>query len=528
MTIDAVQLPTDTQTLHKIIVKLLAENESLKDSLIQMRHARFGVSSEKFNEKQIQLFAELFADELKLQIELTSDEGNIESTAEDTPDAGSGQAKRKPRRKPLPAHLRRVETCLDLTDEEKVCTCCQGALHQIGEDRSEKLCYIPPQYWVDVLIRLKYGCRQCEDRVQQKPMPPSSNPKGLLAESLQAQIVVSKYADHQPLHRQRRIMHRSGIDLPVSTLSDSCAQVAGQLKPLAERLRKKMLQSQRVFTDDTILPRNNGPGSQKGGVNQSRLWVYLGGDRDGPMSAYYHYTPGRSAQGPHGILEKYEGFLQADAYPGYDKLYQKRGRGGQAVIVEVACMAHARRKFKEATLGLPKERAGLAYEALLIIRQLYAIEAEIRTDSDAERQVVRQLRAKPLMAEFKRWLDRTVQLVGRQSQLYGAIQYALNQWSGFQTYLDHGFLEIDNNTAERSMKPIALGRKNYLFVGSDQGGETAAILYGILETCKLNEVEPLAYLTDVLKRLPVTSEEELDTLLPYHWKPIQRASREAA
>lgn len=524
MIIDAEQLPTDTRTLHQIIVKLLTENESLKEALIRMRQTRFGPSSEKLNDKQIQLFAELLADELQstAKDEVTGDEEDADATV------NKNKPKRKPRRQPLPAHLHRVETRLDLTEAERVCPCCQGELHKIGEDRAEKLGYIPPQYWIDLIIRPKYACRQCEDAVYQKPVPPSSNPKGLLAESLQAQIVVSKYADHQPLHRQRRIMQRSGIELPVSTLSDSCAQVAARLKPLAELIREMMLQSPSVFTDDTILPRNNGPGSDKGRVNQSRLWVYLGGVRDGPVSVYYHYTPDRRGRGPQGILATYEGFLQADAYPGYDSLYLKRGQSDQATIIEVACLAHVRRKFKEATLGLRPDNAGLAFEALLQIKSLYAIETRIRSYPDAERKMQRQLEARPLMAEFKRWLDRTVLMVGRKSQLYGAIQYALNQWPGLQTYLDHGFLEIDNNAAERSMKPIALGRKNYLFVGSDKGGETAAVLYSILETCKLNNVEPLAYITDVLRRLPTTSKQELESLLPYHWQAIEQTSSKVA
>jgi transposase len=523
---DPRQLPTDTPTLHKIIVKLLAENESLKDALIRMRHARFGASSEKLNDQQIQLFADMFAGELTLPVDPTTDEDSRDQESGSV--AGSEPPKRKPRRKRLPPHLRRVETHLDLTAEEKICPCCQGALHHVGTDCAEKLGYIPPEYWVDVIIRHKYACRACEDAVYQKPLPLTSNPKGLFAESLQAQIVVSKYTDHQPLHRQHRILQRSGIELPVSTLSDNCAQVAGQLKPLVELLRRKMLQSTRVFTDDTILPRNNSPDSPMGRVNQSRIWIYLGGERDGPVSAYYHYTPDRRARGPQGVLADYEGFLQADAYPGYKKLYRKQGHGDEAVIVEVACMAHVRRKFKEATLGLPAESTGLAYEALLLIKQLYTIERQIKTCSDAERRAARQDRAKPVMAEFRHWLDRTVHQVGRKSDLYRAIHYALNQWSGLQTYLDYGFLEIDNNTAERSMKPIALGRKNYLFVGSDKGGETAAILYSILETCRLNQVEPLAYLTDVLTRLPVTPATELESLLPYHWQSHQQAKTEAA
>ena len=519
MKIDAEQLPSDTQALRQIIVELLTENETLKETLMRMRQARFGSSSEKLNDKQIQLiFEDLLVDALQSPIAETDVEENTEST--DT--TNHNTPKRKPRRQPLPAHLPRVENRLDLTAAEKVCPCCQGALHQIGEDSAEKLGYIPPQYWIELLIRPKYACRQCEDAVYQKPVPLSSNPKGLLAGSLQAQIVVSKYADHQPLHRQRRIMQRSGIELPVSTLSDSCAQVAAQLKPLAELIRDKMLQSSAVFTDDTILPRNNGPGSGQGRVNQSRLWVYLGGVRDGPISAYYHYTPDRRGKAPQGILANYQGFLQADAYPGYNALYLKRGQADQAVIVEVACMAHVRRKFKEATLGLRPDNAGLAFEALLQIKCLYTIEARIRDGSDAERKQQRQLEAKPVMAKFKQWLDRTVLLVGRKSHLYVALRYALNQWAGLQTYLDHGFLEIDNNAAERSMKPIALGRKNFLFVGSDKGGETAAVLYSVLETCKLNHVDPSAYLTDVLARLPTTPEQDLEKLLPYHWKAIEQ------
>jgi len=283
MIIDPQQLPEDTPTLHKIIIKLLTENESLKDTLIRMRHARFGASSEKLNDKQIQLFAELFADEFDLLPDAVKEDDTDASGHDSTVDRNP--PKRKPRRKPLPSHLRRVEVHLDLSDDELGCPCCQGMLHRIGEDRSEKLAYIPAQYWVNVIIRPKYACRDCEDAVYQKPVPLTSNPKGLFAASLQAQIVVSKYVDHQPLHRQHRIMSRSGIKLPVSTLSDSCKQVAGQLKPLVELLRLQIVQSQHIFTDDTILPRNNGPGSEKGRTNQSRLWVYLGGSRNGPTSA---------------------------------------------------------------------------------------------------------------------------------------------------------------------------------------------------------------------------------------------------
>jgi len=216
MIIDAEQLPSDTRTLHQIIVKLLTENESLKETLIRMRQTRFGSSSEKLNDKQIQLFAELLTDEF--QASLADEVSGSEESAESTTATNKNKPKRKPRRQALAAHLRRVETRLDLTEAEKVCPCCQGALHKIGEDRGEKLGYIPPEYWIELIIRPKYACRQCEDAVYQKPVPLSSNPKGLLAESLQAQIVVSKYADHLPLHRQRRIMQRSAIELPVSTL----------------------------------------------------------------------------------------------------------------------------------------------------------------------------------------------------------------------------------------------------------------------------------------------------------------------
>lgn len=524
MTIDTGQLPTDVQVLHEIIVNLTTENESLKEALIRMRHARFGASSEKLNDKQTELFGELVMDE-QSDVEATSDAA--QSDTQQDRSADSREPKRKPRRKPLPPHLRRVETQLDLDEAEKTCPCCQGVLHRIGVDHAEKLRYIPPQYWVDVIIRPKYACRSCEDAVYQKPVPLSANPKGQFGASLQAHIVVSKYTDHQPLHRQHRILERSGIDLPVSTLSDSCAQVAGQLKPLVERIRKHVLQSPRVFTDDTILPRHNGRGSDRGQLNQSRLWVYIGGNRDGPVPVYYDYTPTRSAQGPRGILADYQGFLQADGYAGYDQLYQKRGSGAVRVV-EVGCMAHARRKFKEATLGLSSQHSGLAYEALLLIRQLYAIEKRIKGCSDAERRAARQDQAKALMAKLKAWLDRTVLLVGRQSALYRAIRYMLNQWSSLQVYLDHGFLEIDNNTAERAMKPMALGRKNYLFVGSDRGGETAAILYSIMETCRLNGVEPYTYLTDVLERLPTTPTSELEMLLPYNWHPLVHTGSQAA
>jgi transposase len=421
----------------------------------------------------------------------------------------AGAAKRRANRGALPAHLPRIETTIDLDD--KTCLCCQGALHRIGEDRSERLDIVPAQFRVLVTIRPKYACRTCEDGVVQALAPARLIEGGLPTEATIAQVLVSKYADHLPLYRQAQIYARQSVNLDRSTLADWVGHAAWHLRPLHQRLLDKLKQRPKLFADETTLPVLD-PG--RGRTKIGQLWAYAADDRpwggSDPPGVAHVYASDRKAERPITHLDGFKGVLQVDGYAGYRRLAE---RGD----VQLAfCWVHMRRNFyKLATPG----PAPIASEALQRIAALYAIEKDIRGRSAEERCLARQHKSRPLIDALEPWLRTKLGLISQKGKLAEAINYALSRWEGLTRFLDDGRIELDNNTVERSIRPITLNRKNALFAGSDGGADHWATIATLIETCKLNEIDPLSYLTDVLARIVSGHpNRDIDALLPWAYR----------
>ena len=492
-------LTTDTGVLQQMLLKTTKENESLKLKLDRLQHqlnsllrSNYGKKAEPFNSDQAELFA--------------TDEAPQQETHTEKETITYKRKKRDYGRRILPDDLPRERIVHDLPDDQKSCGDCNGPLHKVSEEVSEQLESVPAKLYVKQHVRIKYGCRCCEDKIITAPMPAQPIDKGLAGPGLLAEVLVNKYADHLPLYRQSERFKRHKIEIPRSTLCDWVATCAQLLKPITDVMTEDVLKSPKIHTDDVPVPvQAKGHGQTKKG----RFWVYIGCGGSSPPAAVYDYTPSRSQQGPVQFLRGYQGYLQADAYPGYDVLF-KTGK-----IIEVGCMAHARRKFYDVAQG--NKNSGSAYQALSYIQKLYRIESDARELNAEERRLLRLEKSKPLLNEFKTWLDKQSLRVLPKSPVGGAIHYALNQWQALISYLDEGMLDIDNNRAERAIKPIVIGRKNYMFVGSDAGGENAAGVYSLIQTCKENKVNPYEYLRDVLTRLPTHKMNRIRELLPYNW-----------
>jgi transposase len=391
-----------------------------------------------------------------------------------------------------------------------VCPCCGGTVHEIGETVSEMLDYVPARLRVLRIRRPRYGCRACGTS-HQAPAPERPIAKGLASAGLLAHVLVSKYCDHLPLYRQSQIFARQGVTLNRSTLANWVGGAAWWLEALHERLAEHVFASDTLFADDTPVPVLD-PG--RGRTRTGRFWVYARDDRPwagpDPPAAVFFYSPDRKAERPAAHLDRFEGVLQVDGYAGFERL---TARGD---IVLAACWAHARRKFYEVhqATGSP-----IAAEVLRRIAGLYAIETEIRGRSADERRRVRDARTRPVVEALKPWLEDQLRRVPPRGSLAEAIRYALARWPALCRFLDDGRIELDNNPVERAIRPVALGRKNHLFAGSNGGAERWAVVASLLETAKLNGVEPYAYLKDVLERMtnghPVN---RIDELLPWNWK----------
>jgi transposase len=392
--------------------------------------------------------------------------------------------------------------------EDHACPCCQGALHRIGEDVSERLDIVPAQLRVLVVRRPKYGCRACEEIVVQAPAPARVIEGGLPTDATVAQVLVSKYADHLPLYRQAQIYARQGVNLDRSTLADWVGRAAFTLRPVYDRLFALLKGSSKLFADETTAPVLD-PG--RGRTKIGQLWAYARDDRPwggtDPPGVAYVYAPDRKAERPSAHLAGFKGILQVDGYAGYRSLAE---RGD----VELAfCWSHVRRRFYELAVAGP---APIASEALERIAKLYAIESAMRGRSADERRAVRQDKTKPVVDDLEVWLHVKLGLISQKTKLAEAIRYALSRWAGLIRFIDDGRIEIDSNVVERSMRPIALNRKNALFAGSDVGGEHWAIISSLIETCKLNKIDPQAYLTDVISRIANGHpNSRLDELLPW-------------
>ena len=407
-------------------------------------------------------------------------------------------------RKPLPRDLPRERREYDLSEAQKVCPECGETRQRIGEDVTEQLEYVPASLFVIEHVQFKYACKHCQGGVAQAEKPAQPIEKGLPGPGLLAHVVTSKYCDHLPLNRQESILARHGVELSRSTLCDWTMDAATLLEPVVRAMQRNMLQSAAINTDDTPVPVQD-----KVKTHRAHLWVYIG-DADHPYNIY-DFTWTRGREGPEKFLEHYEGYLQADAYSGYDSLYAK-GR-----IVEVACWAHARRYFFEAKGADPVR----AHAALLRIGEMYRVEHEAR-DLDANaRRALRRERTAPLLEAFARWLEENRERVLPKSPIGQAISYARNHWVALCRFVQDGDLAIDNNAAERALRPICVGRNNWLFAGSLRGGHAGAILYSLIASAKRHGLDPFAYLRDLLALIPTFPHKSIGLLFPDKWKAMQ-------
>ena len=484
--------------------QLAAQNDRLRHLLRQLQRMQFGRRSEKLDPDQLNLALE--------DLEQAVAAGEAEQEKADPALRKARSEKRRAGRGALPEHLPRIEIVIE--PEDTACPCCGGAMHVIGDDRSQRLDVIPAQYQVIVTRRPKYACRTCQEGVVQAPAPARLIEGGLPTERLVAHVVVAKYADHCPLYRQAQILARQGIEIDRATLAFWVGYAAAEVKPLWRLLREELLRSTKLFVDETTAPVLD-PG--RGHTKKGYFWVLARDDRPwcggAPPVVVYSYAPGRSGEHAAALLKGYCGVLQTDAYAAYRSLADPKRASGPATLA--FCWAHWRRQWFDIAKSPP---APIATEVLKRIAELYEIEAEIRGKSADERQAMRQEKTKPLTTALKTWLEKTLAQVAGGSTIAQAIRYGLNQWDGLLRFLDDGRIEIDSNTVERHMRPIALNRKNALFAGSDEGAQNWAMLASLIETCKLHGVNPEAYLADVLTRLVNNwPNSRLAELTPWAW-----------
>jgi len=480
--------------------------EQMKFTIAKLRHERFGQSSER----------SAVLEQLELQLaDLEEDASEAEAKAQLAAAAAAAakvevQAfeRRKPARRALPEHLPRERV---VYPSPTACPCCGGVLHKLGEDVTETLELIPRQWKVIQHVREKFSCRTCE-AISQPPAPSHPIARGRAGPQLLAHILFSKYGLHLPLNRQSAVYAREGIELDVSTLADWVGASSATLMPLVEAIRAHVFAAERIHADDTTVPV-----LAKGQTRVGRLWTYVRDDRPfggcDPPAAIFFYSPDRRAKHPEQHLASYAGLMQADAYAGFNRLYDVRRRPGP--IIEAACWAHARRKFFDLAR---LDKAPIAIEAVERIDALFAIEREINGLTAQERLRVRNERSRPLVVTLEAWLREQRAKVSGQSKIGQAIAYSLTRRAALGRFLDDGRLCMSNNAAERAIRPVAIGRKNWTFAGSDAGGHRAAAIYTLIQTARLNEIDPQAWLADLLARLQDHPAKRIDEFLPWNWK----------
>jgi transposase len=498
--IDRNSLPNDPAILQQMLVDLTAQLDKTSRLLRQLLEAKHATRSEQLSPDQLHLF---------LQQLNTDQDSNSGSNKEDDPPPapGSGEDKGagRPRGRHPPApQLKRQRVEHDLSEAEKHCAECEQDLRLIGEETSERYEYIPAKFVVIEDVCKKYAC---ECTVKTATRPPQPIAKSAAGASLLAQVIVGKLADHLPVHRQGKMMRRLGVDIPDQTMGGWLRQSAELLMPLYERLKEFVLSSKVTGTDDTpvrVLDR-----SLKGTTRKARFWPYTG-DREHP-GVVFDYTPTRERAGPEEFLEGYRGYLQADAYIAYDSFFTDPERG----LTEVACWAHTRRHFHEAL----DNDAGRMGVVLAYIAKLYGVEKTARESGVAgdDLRLLRQQGSAPVLEQLHEYLDKISGEVLPKSDAGRAVAYALKNWEALTRYTEDGDLSIDNNHTERSLRGIAVGRHNWLFVGSDRGGKTMAILRSFVTTCELLKIDPFAWFEDVLGRIGEHSIQKLDELLPHQW-----------
>jgi len=495
-------LPDDTEACHALIGELLRDIAQYRQRIDYLTRRLFGKKSEKFDPKDLDFFGrpDLLSPNCEPSEETVDEE---EPRPEDEPKVTPSPKRKNRGRKPLPKDLPRERREYDVPESEKICPHCEKEKTRIGEDVTEQLEYVPASVFVIEHVRPKYACLGCEGEVVQAEKPAQPIEKGLAGPGLLAHVITSKYCDHLPLYRQEKIFARHGVDLSRSTLCDWMMDSAALIEPVVRGMQREVLKSAVINTDDTPVPVQ-----AKGKTHRAYFWVYIG-DADHPYT-FYDFTWTRSREGPAAILKDYECYLQADAFSGYDHLY------AQGKIVEVGCWAHARRKFFEAKESDPVR----AHTALARIAEMYKVEAEARELDATERLAMRRERTRPLLESFSKWMEENQHQVLPKSPLGKAIGYARNQWAALTRFTTDGDLSIDNNVAERAIRPVCLGRKNWLFAGSERGGHAAAVLFSLIESAKRHGLDPFCYLRDLLALIPVISHKRLHLLFPDNWKSI--------
>jgi transposase len=513
--LDTSGLPDDPAVLKQMIAELLRalrterrDRKAVEERLDALLRRLYGPRSGPINPDQLLLFP---ADDANAPP--TESPAAPPTNEDDDKPSRRGKNQAHGRRKP-PEHLRREAKLYELTAAERACPECGQERQPIGVETTEQYDYKPAEIFVIAHQQVKYACKCCEAQVVLAPKPPQPLDKGLPGPGLLAQIITDKYQDHLPLHRTEQRFERLGAPLPRSTMGDWMAACAKQLRLLWQLLKAHVLASKVLHTDDTTVPvRDENRSSHRYG----RLWDYIG-DAAHP-GVVFDYTVSHARDGPAAFLRDFQGFLQADAYGAYDGIYT----GSKGAIVEVGCWAHARNKFAAAESTDP-ERV-LAAKAW--VRQLYNVEDEAKALSSAERLRLRQEKSVPVLKSFLEWLLAQKAQVLPKSPIAAAINYALNQWQALNVYTTDGDLDIDNNLSERTLKLIGMGRANWLFVGSDAGGKTAAVLFSFTATCKLLGLNTFEYLRDVLERLPTQPAERLAELLPHRWQAERAAATSA-
>lgn len=497
------QLPTNVDTLQQMVLTLLGQIDDLSGQLYYLKRQLFGRKSEKLDPQQRLLFESLYS-EVQAKIE--------EQQPPKAKKTKAGKNANHKGRKPLPENIPIEIIEIEPDQDEMICSACNSEKQRIGEEVTEKLEYVPASFKVKRYVRHKYACKQCQNNISIGQLPPMAIDKGIPGEGLLAHIITSKYADHAPLKRLEGILKRHGVDITVSTMCDWVAKCADLLEPLVKRMHKKILQSPKINTDDTRIPVKSK--KRKGSTYNGYLWVYI----DDKGNVVFDFTPTRSREGPLKFLGKYSGYVQADAYSGYDELFRK----GNAT--EVGCNSHARRKFEYSMDSDPVRAARM----MVLWGRLYEIESRAKKEKYNSTQLLeaRQQEAKLILAEIKSVLDEYKDQVLPKGPMSKAINYALNQWEALIRYVDDPMLDIDNNIAERTLRMVVIGRKNYMFVGSEAGAWRAAIIYSLVASCKLNSHDPFAYFNDVLRKVSTHPADKIDELLPSNWEPPKSSAED--
>lgn len=515
------QQQTQLRTYAGQVAGYEREIERLKAQIDKLKRMLFGQSSEKLRnklEKKIRE-AEKRLDEMEDRLHIAKGcleaaaavtaESEVDEVAEE-PAEKPTSSRRPSSRQPLPAELPRETVVIDPV--ETVCPVCGGELATLGETVTEQLDIINNAFKVIETVRPKLACRKC-DTIVQAPLPAKPIDRSYAGPSLLARILVSKYVEHIPLYRQSEIYARHGLELSRNSMDRWVLELAEKLSPLSEALNRYVLEAGKVHADDTPVP-VQAPGSGK--TRTGRLWVYVRDDRNTgsslPPAVWFAYSADRKGEHPQRHLAEYRGVLQADAYGGYDAVYET-GR-----VTEAACLAHARRKIHDEHARRPTE---LTQEALKRIAALYVIEADIRGSPEERRLAVRKEKSMPLMQSLYEWIQAQLKTLSVHAEMAKAFGYMLKQWDALNVFCSDGRVEIDNNICENALRCVALGRRNYLFFGSDRGGEAAAIIYSLLGTCKLNGVEPEAWLCDVLGKISDWPSNQVHELLPWNLSTVK-------